>query len=95
MQPENDLRNKRVIVIGGSSGIGLAVAVNAASQGAKIVVASNNGQRVYRAVESIGGEATGETLDVWDERSVEAFFAKLDRSIIWCTRLLIASHRAT
>ena len=51
--------------------------MNAASQGVKIVIASSNGQRVQKAVESIGGEATGETLDVSDERSVEAFFAKL------------------
>ena len=77
MQAENDLRNKRVIVIGGSSGIGLAVALNAASRGAKIVIASSNAQRLPKAVECIGGEAEGETLDVSDERSVEAFFAKL------------------
>jgi NADP-dependent 3-hydroxy acid dehydrogenase YdfG len=66
-----------VIVIGGSSGIGLAVAVNAASQGAKVVIASSNAQRLQRAVESIGGEAKGETLDVSDERSIQTFFAKL------------------
>jgi len=77
MQPENDLRNKRVIVIGGCSGIGLAVALNAALQGAKVVIASSNAQRLHKAVESIGGDAKGETLDVSDERSIEAFFAKL------------------
>ena len=77
MQPENDLRNKQVIVIGGSSGIGLAVAQNVASHGAKIVIASSNAQRVQKAVESIGGKATGAALDVSDERSVETFFEKL------------------
>jgi len=77
MQPKNDLRNNRVIVIGGSLGIGLAVALNAASHGAKIVIASSNRLRLQKAVESIGGEATGETLDVSDERSIEAIFAKL------------------
>jgi NAD(P)-dependent dehydrogenase (short-subunit alcohol dehydrogenase family) len=77
MQPENDLRNKRVIVIGGSSGIGLAVAVNAALQGAKVVIASRNAQRLQTAVESMGGEAKAETQDASDERSIETFFAKL------------------
>ena len=77
MQPKNDLHNKRVIVIGGSSGIGLAVAQRAASHGAKIVIASSNAQRVQKAVEPIGGEATGEALDASDERSVETFFEKL------------------
>jgi NAD(P)-dependent dehydrogenase (short-subunit alcohol dehydrogenase family) len=77
MQPENDLRNKRLIVIGGSSGIGLAVAVNARLQGAKVVIASSNAQRLQRVVESIGGEAKGETLDASDERSIQTLFAKL------------------
>jgi len=76
MQPENDLRDKRVIVIGGSSGIGLAVAQNAASRGAKIVIASSQ-RRLQKVVECIGGEATGERLDVSDEGSVETFFEKL------------------
>ena len=35
MQRRDDLQQKRVVVVGGSSGIGLAVAQQAASQGAK------------------------------------------------------------
>jgi NAD(P)-dependent dehydrogenase (short-subunit alcohol dehydrogenase family) len=34
MQQGTDLQNKRVVILGGSSGIGLAVAEQAASQGA-------------------------------------------------------------
>ena len=34
MPRENSFENKRVVIIGGSSGIGLAVAEEAASQGA-------------------------------------------------------------
>jgi NAD(P)-dependent dehydrogenase (short-subunit alcohol dehydrogenase family) len=50
MQGVNGLENKRVVVIGGSSGIGFAVARQATSQGAKVVIASSNGQRVQEAV---------------------------------------------
>jgi NAD(P)-dependent dehydrogenase (short-subunit alcohol dehydrogenase family) len=77
MQPGNGLENKQVVILGGSSGIGLAVAGQAASQGAKIVIASSDAERVQRAVESIGGNAQGQTVDLSDERAVEAFFAKL------------------
>ena len=77
MQPGNGLENKQVVILGGSSGIGLAVAEQAASQGAKIVIASSNAERVQKAVESIGGNAQGQAVDLSDEKAVEAFFAKL------------------
>jgi NAD(P)-dependent dehydrogenase (short-subunit alcohol dehydrogenase family) len=73
----NGLHNKRVVILGGSSGIGLAVAEQAASQGAKLVIASSNEERVQKAIESLGGNAQGHTLDLSDEQAVETLFAKL------------------
>jgi len=77
VQQGNSLQNKRVVILGGSSGIGLAVAEQAASQGAKILIASSNAERVQRAVESVGGNAQGQTLDLSDEQAVETLFTKL------------------
>ena len=77
MQQGNGLQNKRVVILGGSSGIGLAVAEQAAAQGAKVVLSSSNAERLQKAVKSIGREAQGEALDVSDESAVEAFFANL------------------
>jgi len=71
------LHNKRVVILGGSSGIGLAVAEQAASQGAKLVIASSNVERVQKAIESLGGNAQGHTLDLSDEQAVETLFTKL------------------
>jgi len=73
----NGLQDKRVVVLGGSSGIGLEVAKQAASQGASVVIASSNAERVRKAVESVGGEAQGQPVDVSDERAVATFFSKL------------------
>src|SRR6266446_8207355 len=73
----NGLQNKRVVVLGGSSGIGLEVAKQAASQGASVVIASSSAERVQKAVESIGGEAQGQAVDVSDERAVATFFSNL------------------
>src|ERR1700723_33424 len=77
MQRGNDLQQKRVVVVGGSSGIGLAVAQQAASEGAKVVIVSSNAERIQKAVECISGEAEGQAIDDSDEGAVATFFAKL------------------
>src|SRR5258708_29200854 len=77
MQRRNGLQHKRVVVLGGSSGIGLAVAQQAVSQGASVVIASSSAERVQKAVESVGGEAEGQAVDLSDERAVATFFSKL------------------
>ncbi|MEJ2374352.1 MAG: SDR family NAD(P)-dependent oxidoreductase, partial [Pseudolabrys sp.] len=40
------LKDKKVVVVGGSSGIGLAVAEMAKAQGAEIIIASRNAERL-------------------------------------------------
>jgi NAD(P)-dependent dehydrogenase (short-subunit alcohol dehydrogenase family) len=77
MPGQNDFENKRVVVVGGSSGIGLAVAEEAASQGADVVIVSSKAERVQEAIQSIGRGARGEVVDVLDEKAVESFFTNL------------------
>ena len=77
MPRENSFENKRVVIIGGSSGIGLAVAEEAASQGADVVIVSSKAERVQEAIQSIGGNVRGEAVDVFDEKSVERFFTNI------------------
>lgn len=77
MTPEKDFDNKRVVIVGGSSGIGLAVAEKAALQGAEVVIVSSNAARVQQAIQSIGGEARGQAVDVSDEKAVESFFTNV------------------
>jgi NAD(P)-dependent dehydrogenase (short-subunit alcohol dehydrogenase family) len=76
-QVESGLKNKRVVILGGSSGIGLAVAQQAAQQGAEVVIGSSNAQRVQEVVTSLGAKAEGQKLDLADEQAIETFFAKL------------------
>ena len=42
MHEGKDLQDKQVVVLGGSSGVGLAVAQLAAAQGAKVVMVSGS-----------------------------------------------------
>jgi NADPH:quinone reductase-like Zn-dependent oxidoreductase len=81
MKQGTDLRKKRVVILGGSSGIGFAVAEQASTQGAEIVIASSNPERVQRAVEKLEGNAQGHALDLSDESAVENFFANLSQKI--------------
>jgi len=69
------LEGKRVLVVGGGSGIGFAVAEGAQREGASVVVASSNPERVAAAAQRLGNTASGERMDVTDEANVAAFFA--------------------
>jgi NAD(P)-dependent dehydrogenase (short-subunit alcohol dehydrogenase family) len=74
---ERALSDKRVLVLGGSSGIGLAVARESVAHGAEVVIASSNTERVQQAAADLGGKAEGHTLDLSDEQAVQAFFERL------------------
>ena len=71
------LKNQRVVVIGGSSGIGFAVATGALADGAKITIGSSNPQNVEAAVGRLGAGASGHAVDVKTEADVAAFFDKV------------------
>nr|WP_248297163.1 SDR family NAD(P)-dependent oxidoreductase [Streptomyces sp. S1D4-11] len=53
------LRGERVVVIGGTAGIGLAVAEAAAREGADVVVASRRQAAVDSALRRLPGGAEG------------------------------------
>jgi NAD(P)-dependent dehydrogenase (short-subunit alcohol dehydrogenase family) len=72
------LTSKRVVVIGGSSGIGLAVARAALAEGAEVVVASSQAANVDAATMALGpGAISGDVADVRDEASIEALFGRI------------------
>ena len=66
------LKDKRVLVIGGGSGIGFGIALGAAAEGAKVTIASRNAERIAEKAKSIGG--TSAVLDVGEEANIAAFF---------------------
>ena len=67
-----NLKDKRVLVIGGGSGIGFGIAKGAAGEGAKVTIASRDADKIAAKAKSIGGTAA--VLDVGEEANVEAFF---------------------
>lgn len=73
---KSTLNAQRVVVIGGSSGIGFAVAKRALADGATVVIGSSSAANVGAAVKRLGAGATGSAVDVRDEASVAAFFER-------------------
>jgi NAD(P)-dependent dehydrogenase (short-subunit alcohol dehydrogenase family) len=72
------LEGRHVVVIGGSSGIGFAVAQAAREAGARVHIGSANADKVEVAVMRLGRGASGAAVDTTDEESLAAFFAPLD-----------------
>jgi NAD(P)-dependent dehydrogenase (short-subunit alcohol dehydrogenase family) len=71
------LRGQRIVVIGGTAGIGLAVAEAAAREGAQVVVASRRQESVDGALKRLPEGAEGQVLDATDEEAVRGFFERI------------------
>lgn len=68
------LNYARVLVVGGGSGIGFAVARAAQAEGARVTIASTNAEKLAAAAERLGGIETA-VLDLTDEAAVARYFA--------------------
>jgi len=71
------LNGKRIVLLGGTSGFGLATALAAAGEGAEIIVVSSKQQRVDEALSALPPGSTGYATDISNEQQVEALFAKI------------------
>lgn len=71
------LRGKRIVIIGGSSGIGLAAAKAALKEGATLVIASRSEEKLDRAKKEIKGDVESIVLDMSREEEMKNFFSKI------------------
>jgi NAD(P)-dependent dehydrogenase (short-subunit alcohol dehydrogenase family) len=72
------LRDKRIVALGGTSGIGFAVAQTALGEGASVVVASHRRDEIDRARAELGSQSpsriAAQVVDVTSEDEVKSFF---------------------
>lgn len=69
------LSGKKVIILGGTSGIGLATAQAVASEGAIVHIVSSNENRVKQALEQLPESVQGSVTDLSREEHIRDFFA--------------------
>jgi NAD(P)-dependent dehydrogenase (short-subunit alcohol dehydrogenase family) len=71
------LANQRIVIIGGSSGTGLATARAAAAAGAAVTIASSDQGRLSTALAGLPGNCDGALVDTRSESEVAALFASI------------------
>ena len=70
------LHGKRILFLGGTSGIGLATARAAAAEGASVILVSSNEQRINEALVKVPHGSKGYAVDLTDEQQVQNLFTK-------------------
>jgi NAD(P)-dependent dehydrogenase (short-subunit alcohol dehydrogenase family) len=80
MGTEAELRGQTVVVIGGSSGIGLETARRARAEGARLILAGRNLERLQRAATELGALSNA-AFDATDFEALERFFRDLPAPI--------------
>lgn len=72
------LQNKRILIVGGSSGIGLAVTKQACKAGGKVIIASRNAAEKYNElVTAVGHDIETYSFDVTSEHETETALKKI------------------
>jgi NAD(P)-dependent dehydrogenase (short-subunit alcohol dehydrogenase family) len=71
-----ELAGQTVVVIGGSAGMGLETARRARAEGADVVLAARNADRLEQAARDVGAERTA-AFDVNDTAALQSFFGDL------------------
>jgi NAD(P)-dependent dehydrogenase (short-subunit alcohol dehydrogenase family) len=77
MGMSDSLDGQSVVVLGGSSGIGLAVAQAAIAAGARVVITGRDPDRLHAALGDASG-ATGSAFDANDHDALERFFREFE-----------------
>jgi NAD(P)-dependent dehydrogenase (short-subunit alcohol dehydrogenase family) len=67
-------KDKKIVIIGGSSGIGFAIAKAAIHDGANVIIASRSAAKLAKAKAALNNAVETYQLDLLQEKSIKAFF---------------------
>jgi NAD(P)-dependent dehydrogenase (short-subunit alcohol dehydrogenase family) len=86
------VEGKTVVVVGGSSGIGLAAARILAERGARVVIAGRSEERLNAARETIPGPVETHRVDITQEKSIDRLFdfvGRLDHLVVTASEAVL------
>jgi len=87
----SNLSGQHVVIIGASSGMGLATAKAAAATQAAVTLVGRDEAKLARAAAEVGGGANTRRLDITDEAAVIAFFEAIEPM----DHLMITAHASS
>src|SRR5437667_1562104 len=85
---------ERLVVVGGSSGIGRAIAQQAVARGLEVIIAARNRTQLARVAQELGAHAT--VIDLTSESSVRSgfeAFGPIDHLVVSGSRVETGSLR--
>ncbi|MBS0658217.1 MAG: SDR family oxidoreductase [Verrucomicrobia bacterium] len=88
--------NTRWVVVGGSAGMGLAIARKALGGGAEVTIAARSAEKLDRARQTLGGGVRAQVVDTTDEATVVELFraaGEIDYLLIPGTALRLGPWR--
>jgi NAD(P)-dependent dehydrogenase (short-subunit alcohol dehydrogenase family) len=71
------IEGRSVVSIGGSSGMGLSIAMEAVDAGADVTIAGRSRAKLEEARQAVAGDVAIRTVDVSDEQSVKRLFSEI------------------
>jgi NAD(P)-dependent dehydrogenase (short-subunit alcohol dehydrogenase family) len=86
-----DLKNKRIVVTGGNSGIGLAAARRCAEEGASVAIVARRQAALDEAVASIGHGARAYACDVTSVQGLSQLFKRIEADMGGLEGLVISA----
>lgn len=75
----NRFIDKIILVTGGSSGIGFAVAQRVIAEGGRVIITGRNKQNLERAIEKLGPKSLGQVSDVARISDIEDLYAFVEK----------------
>ncbi len=76
-QKSNSLAGQRILLLGGTSGLGLATAKAAAAEGASVVIVSSRQSSVSEALAQLPATSEGHVADLTQEQQIQALYQKV------------------
>lgn len=75
---ENNIEGRKIVIIGGSSGIGAAITKLLSQKGAKLTITGRNKKKLQDIEKETQNDIHIENFDFTDEKSVKEFFSTID-----------------